>query len=541
MIKCSNCGIMNPDTMINCKHCMAPLPAFTGKSESGFGPQASSQGAPVLPAWLESLRAGDHPAAPPKNFSREDMVDEGKIPSWMQANRPPQDERISNQHPSLRSSAFPSPNTDEGNIAGRNISANSLVDPNSLPSWMKPEEPQAPQQSISGASLVQPEFMPDWMKTMQPSTQQPAPFTPPTQQQQAPMQQPLSQPQQPMQGFSAQQLIDQQSLPNWMRQDGGQSFAPPAQSAPLMQPTQPPYNGQAGNGSTGQSGFAASSLLDMNAMPSWMRDAERGGQAQGQDPRNQPQQAAWQQQAPQQPPQRGYEQSWQTQQQPPQQQAWQQPVTNNTPASGQGGTLSMGSLIDMNTLPEWLRSGVESQQGTPTGQQDSQQRYDGFNAANSYGTQPPRVDNMRVPSRPRGEVGTNEGSEVAANVFASMLGVASNAPQYPPQQPGYPTPPTGQPMGNAPQYPNQPLGVPDAQKYTMGQPGQQSYSQGAPMQYPTTTQAGQGNYPGGISSMLPPQNQGQGAANMGQAAQENTQKPAKKGGIFEAIRSFFFR
>jgi len=47
---------------------------------------------------------------------------------------------------------------------------------------------------------------------------------------------------------------------------------------------------------------------------------------------------------------------------------------------------------------------------------------------------PARPENVRVPSRPRGEMPTHEDSEVAANVFASMLGVVSAAPYFPEQQ-----------------------------------------------------------------------------------------------------------
>ncbi len=518
MIKCSNCGTINPDTIKNCQNCMATLPAPTGRNESGFGPQASQPSAPVLPAWLESLRAGDHPAAPPKNFSREDMVDEEKIPSWMQANRPPQSERDSNQYPSLRSSAFPSPNTDDS--AARNISANSLIDPNALPSWMQPEKPQGPQQSISGASLVQPEFMPAWMKTMQPSTQQPTPLQQPTA------------PQPPVQGFAAQQLIDQQSLPQWMR-EGGQSAMPPLQPSPA-QPVQPQSPPQSPYGPTGQQSFSASSLLDVNSMPSWLRD----GQEQRSPLAPPSQQASWQQ--PQQPP---AAQPWQNAQQQPLQQNYPPASNANASSQGQGGTLSMGSLIDVNALPEWLRS-ADSQQGALGGPQNN--GYNGFNnAPNTYDISP-RIDNMRVPSRPRGEVGANEGSEVAANVFSSMLGVASNAPQYPGQQQGYPAPttPAGQPMGNPAQYNNvpQPMpgmpGISEAQRYAQGQPGTQNYGQS----YPNNPQPMPGGYPNLAGSTMLTQNQGQSSQNMGQGfGQDNTQKPAKKGGIFEAIRSFFFR
>jgi len=504
VIKCTNCGTINPDTVRNCQNCMAPLPASVGSGESGLGLRTNTQDQPVLPAWLESLRAGDHPAAPPKSFSPEDMREEGMVPSWMQPNRP-SDVRDSSPYSSMRSAASPAPNTDEEYPPAKNISANSLIDANALPSWMQPEQPQPPQQNIAASSLVQPEFMPDWMKTMQPSSQAQSSAPPP-------QQMPRTQPPLPAQGFSAQQLIDQQALPGWMQQEGKQNFTPP---------TQQPYSPQ-NNNSAGQAGFAASSLLDMNTLPSWMREGEHGSQPQ---------------QSTRQSPQQGYEQqpSWQQQQQQPSSPSWQQqqqqpmyPPTQNgsVPAQSQGGTLSMGSLIDVNALPEWLRSTAEAQQQSQQGQQTGG-NYTAPNTPPNYNT--PRIDNVRVPNRPRGEVGANEGSEVAANVFASMLGVASNAPQYPAQQQqNYPpTYPGGQSASNIVQ-PNQPSAMPNnAQGYATGQPVQQSYGQ----QSGYAMQPGQGNYAGMR------QQQQQGVTQM--PAQE--EKPAKKGGIFEAIRSFFFR
>ena len=499
MIKCTNCGTINPDTVRNCQNCMALLPTFIGSGESGLGQRTNTQDQPVLPAWLESLRAGDRPAAPPKSFSPEDMAEEGRVPSWMQPNRL-NDQRDSSSYPSIRSAASAAPNTDEGYAPARNISANSLIDANALPTWMLPEQPQPAQQNIAASSLVQPEFMPDWMKAMQPSSQ--------GQQLSAPL--PQQQAQSPLapHGFSAQQLIDSQALPGWMEQESKQNFTPLAQQ---------PYGAQ-NNNSTGQAGLAASSLLDMNALPSWMQESERGAQLQ---------QSTWQ------APQQGYEQqaSWQAPQQQPSQ-SWQQQPTyspaqnSNTSAQSQGGTLSMGSLIDVNTLPEWLRSAAEAQQQSQQGQQVGG-HYAGPNTNANYNT--PRIENMRVPNRPRSEVGTNEGSEVAANVFASMLGVASNAPQYPAQaQQSYaPTYPSGQLAGNmGPSNQSQPL---PNNAYATGQPGQQSY--GSQSGYANGMQPGQGNYP----SMGAQQNRGM----MQMPTQE--EKPAKKGGLFEAIRNFFFR
>ena len=102
-------------------------------------------------------------------------------------------------------------------------------------------------------------------------------------------------------------------------------------------------------------------------------------------------------------------------------------------SSVQDGRLAASSIIDMNALPDWLHSSGGQQSASETSSQPYSAPYAG----------PPRVENMRVPSRPRGEISSSETSEMAASVFASMLGVASTAPNFPPptgvpyqQQPG---------------------------------------------------------------------------------------------------------
>lgn len=83
--------------------------------------------------------------------------------------------------------------------------------------------------------------------------------------------------------------------------------------------------------------------------------------------------------------------------------------------------MSAGSLIDVNALPSWLRAVDGQPQGSQAGR----------NAPPPlYGTSP-RIESVRVPGRPRAEMMPPEQSEVAANVFSSMLGVASSTPYYP--------------------------------------------------------------------------------------------------------------
>ena len=111
---------------------------------------------------------------------------------------------------------------------------------------------------------------------------------------------------------------------------------------------------------------------------------------------------------------------------PPQgQQYQQQPQSRQTSA----GNLAAASFIDMDALPDWLRSSGDGQQG---GAGQGQRGMGNYPRQASSGV-PARPENVRVPGRPRGNVAPQEESEVAANVFASMLGVASNAPYLPGQ------------------------------------------------------------------------------------------------------------
>src|SRR5262249_12087141 len=140
-----------------------------------------------------------------------------------------------------------------------------------------------------------------------------------------------------------------------------------------------------------------------------------------------------------------------------------------------GGNMPASSFLDVNSLPEWML------------QADPQQASNGFSlpSPSQYGQPippvsgtaqpnlyagPPRVENVRVPNRPRHEIQPNENSEVAANVFASMLGVASSAPNYPG--------PSSQPQSpyQQPEVPGNP--AQPNQGYPMNQPGMPSSGSG---------------------------------------------------------------
>ena len=163
----------------------------------------------------------------------------------------------------------------------------------------------------------------------------------------------------------------------------------------------------------------------------------------------------------------------------------------------------------MNALPDWLRA---PENAPANARNIGNAGANGVRFNPSAPPQAPRAENMRVPSRPRGEIASHEQSEVAANVFSSMLGVASTAPSFSSQPPG-------QGFGNAQGYsagqsqPQVPQ-MPQAQGY-MGYPmaNQPAWPQQAAM----PVMPGQEQY-------VPPP----------------ASKPAKRG-FLETIRSWFSR
>lgn len=563
MITCSRCGNIIPGGQPNCQYCGMPV---MNRGEYGANAGKTNPNQPELPAWLQSLRAGTQPTYTTggnTNFSASDLVEEGALPRWMQPGQPDASQGLTGPHPALRPSSMSAPDTDGAVFPAGNMSAGSLIDEQSLPTWMR-EQP-GDQQGMAAASLIQPDALPAWLREPQsgqaqpqsarptqqaqplpqapmqlgqpqtppaimsvppssswasapqgqPVSSQPFPF--PSAQGQAPQPQAQTQPPQqtqmpsmfPAQGLSGQDLIDPQSLPAWL----------------ANQPGQPGQPGAAANGRN----LSASSLLDMNALPPWLRE---NGQASQQGPMNM--------QGPMAPP------ATSMPQQPP----------------AAGSNLAAASFIDMNALPDWLRASGDGQpgSGTMTGQPASGNM--------------PRAENMRVPGRPRGGVGPQESSAAAANVFASMLGVSSNAPLLPgqqqgsgPQQPPFqlsqPMPPPngampGQIQGQAPGQPPMQGMMPPAyapQTQTQGYPGSmpgygpqgyQAGPQGQQGQLAYQTGYAQGIQPG-VSQ--PPANQNMPASSaqpvqsgqFGQPAQGEPTRPAKatKRGFLDTIREWF--
>jgi hypothetical protein len=486
MITCNRCGKVSPAGAVNCQTCGAPL---SSESESSPSRMAAPQEQPGLPAWLESLRAGERPAAPVNNastFSTADLIEDGALPSWMRSGRQEaNDVKASSPRPALRSAATPGPNTDDS----RGINAKSLIDEQALPAWMhegKQGTGPIPQGGIPASSLVQPDSAPEWMRSLQgaPAANPALPVTPPR---------------------------------------------PPMPSGQAMPPTQ---YGQPGRPSEDIArGFSAGELIDQQALPSWMRDSGQSGSSlpapQVATP-SAPNQAPWSPMPPQ---------------TPPIQSSPQQPMgMNNAPEAA--NNLSASSFIDPNALPSWLKSDGLDQSGAP--QQQS---------SNAYSV-PPRVENVRVPSRPRGEINPNEGNEAAANVFASMLGVASSIPSVP--SVSYGMPQGGQMPGQGtgglqnPQQGYAPAGL-GSGVYQTGNLGSQGSYQtgnlGSQGSYQTGNPGPQGSYqtgnPGQQANLYsmggapPMQNGMPGSAMGGMGADPRfAEKPAKKG-IFETIRDWF--
>jgi hypothetical protein len=261
--------------------------------------------------------------------------------------------------------------------------------------------------------------------------------------------------------------------------------------------------------------------------------AQRGGSA--------PQSQQWQQQAL--PP---YPQSPLPMQTPPGSPV-NQAAGNNAPQ----GSLSAASFIEKTALPEWLRSETELRQLSQTSPVSPPPPAGNMPQAiprpGPHAVPPRAAENVRVPSRPRGEIGSPESNEVAANVFSSMLGVASNAPQFPPSAQGMPQgqrpaqsgmPPTQYgPQGQmadafSPGVPPQqvPQGYPPG-AYNPAYPGSPGNVQShAQMGMPPTMMPRQGQ-PNSMG--MPPMGPGTAGEPRGNA------RPAKRN-LFEAIRNWLF-
>lgn len=505
MITCNNCGELVQVGLANCQRCGMPL---SSAGQEGKDSQKDTHEQSDLPAWLESLRVNERLSSPANEqpfFSRADLIDEEGVPSWMRPeNAELMEKGNSAKYPAWRPASMPAPNTDDELAPPKGFHASSLIDEQSLPTWVHGNQQNsqattgasfgAPdtQRNFSAASLIQPDALPDWMKSLPPSSQPAVPYNsvwggerPPDNSQVrinsfAPNSTGIdSNP--PPQRFSAHDLIDPQAIPHWMSGQPGQQAGFPPDSASQV----------------GQTGLPPSSLLDMNSLPVWLHENEHAQSPQsysGQAQANSPGQSG---------------------------------LTPDV-----SGSLAAASLIDMNALPAWLRSSEAQQQPGIPAMGDVRPVSNGTSL---------RVDNMRVPSRPRGEMNAHEHSEVAANVFSSMLGVASAAPYFPSAGMQSNAPSQGfqggqpQPAGtqwNAPSQPAGFAGVPPAQGYN---PAGYQGGYPAPGGFPPGGQPAMVQQPQAYGPGMPPD-----LSTAGQRSNTNApgSKPAKRG-IIETIRSWF--
>ncbi|HEX6777676.1 MAG TPA: hypothetical protein VF099_05705, partial [Ktedonobacterales bacterium] len=215
------------------------LPAWL-KSEDQSAPPAGS--APATPANTDWKRSSSKIAAIPTGFSGSELVDPDSLPAWLKgAVADPSASQAGQSGPATQSSG--------------QMSAAELVDTQSLPAWMREtgegaavsgtsgaSQPSAGPAStassqaggFSAASLIDPEALPEWLHAAQgsegrgPSQQE---SDQPTGQ---PWSQPMSSPLSEQGGLTGASLIDQEQLPNWLRnpttlqRDGGQENGPQA-------------------------------------------------------------------------------------------------------------------------------------------------------------------------------------------------------------------------------------------------------------------------------------------------------------------------
>jgi hypothetical protein len=392
------------------------------------------------------------------------------------------------------------------------FSMSDLIDEGALPGWMRQEDGEMIEKGNSGKYLA-------WRPASMPAPNTDEGNIPP-------------------EGLAARSLIDEQALPSWVQSTTGQvPVTPDSQknfsAASLIQPdylpdwmkSTPqtptslnnvwgdvqspayPIHGNMPNPAYDNaplppqsfrnepSGVDASSLFDANSMPAWLREED-------------------------------------------QMQPYSAGQSGPAPTGNRG--LAGSSLIDANAVPDWLRSFDHQQQAN----------VQSMGNIRPYGTAP-RIDNARVPSRPRAENVPQEQSEVAANVFSSVLGVASSAPYFPSGDPGSQRQTPGQGamapsqgfQGGQPQSPTgMPWNAPAQSPGFTDNPQMQGYN-------PAVYQGGQQvlnymgtnvSYPGMPQQQLPSTPGMPMGTSMAQQPNSNASntKPAKRG-FLDTIRSWF--
>ena len=160
MITCKSCGELVQVGLTNCQRCGMPLYSDNQKE---LEPQKDFRGQSELPTWLESLRVNERsnsPVSDQSHFSMSDLIDEGALPSWMRPeNAEMMEKGNSGKYPAWRPASMSAPHTDEGIIPPEGFPARSLIDEQSLPSWVQATTGPMPvipdsQRNFSAASLI---------------------------------------------------------------------------------------------------------------------------------------------------------------------------------------------------------------------------------------------------------------------------------------------------------------------------------------------------------------------------------------------------
>lgn len=517
----------------------------------------------ALPSWMRGQDAGR--AETEQNLVAGNLIQPESLPAWMKS----LDNDQSGTGQGLPSVAIPTPPA----VQGMSPAARTSIPPGTgkgmapparpgaapaagrgTPPPARPGIPPATDQEITTAGLLQSGSLPAWMKNLDvggsaqsSSWQTGEQYGLPTGTQQAGIsgglpQTPISPltpfsgsgglTSPPAQGFAASDLVDQRSLPEWMTaQDQGQQ----ARSRPVP----------------GEQGFAAGELLDQQSLPAWMKDQRGQGNTGPVSAMGVPVSGSGQIMGMDQGTTGGVGMPAANLLDASTLPSWMQ---ENAPGTAQPAERGMvaGSLIDVNALPDWMRN------------QDNPQ-----SATGAYGGQtqaPTRFEGVRVPGRPRGEITSQEQSEAAANVFASMLGVSASAPTFPGQSPvntslgvaqGQPVQPVPPAQSIIPGW-QSPSPAPASQRQPVWQasggaaspiPDWQTQPSGLPpasvnnTQIPTrimepSSHSGIGDMNRGAAGPVTGANIGTGAGNNNADARG---EGVKKKGFFDSIRDFFFK
>jgi hypothetical protein len=165
---------------------------------------------------------------------------------------------------------------------------------------------------FAGQSLIDESSLPEWLRNMDPGS---PPKIGASRKSTTGPTQPASQPSGSASGiFSAAELIDTQSLPTWMKADAAPTAGAGSSAGLSSKAAEPtPQSGPTG----GASGiFSAAELVDTQSLPTWLKKEEEAAA-------------------------------------PPKQ---NQPASGSGPAGSASGVFSAAELVDTQSLPAWLRT-----------------------------------------------------------------------------------------------------------------------------------------------------------------------------------------